>query len=191
MIKNYKTIKLETSRLILDKGTIEDFVSVFEYNFSKLRDVNNEFVFEKLDPNYIRSWFKDGEINYYLENEKNHVFDWIIYLKDNTPIGNITADRENFEINSIEVSYNLHPNYWGNGYMGEAVKVVIDYLFSVGYDNVICGYDEGNIKSKRICEKLNFKLYNVKKNAWQKDGKPIDTYYMIMEKDRWKELKKI
>ena len=34
-----KTPELETERLILKKGTPEDFIKVYEYNFTKLRDI--------------------------------------------------------------------------------------------------------------------------------------------------------
>lgn len=45
------------------------------------------------------------------------------------PIGNIVADREDDNLHSIELSFNLHPNYWGCGYMKEACIIVMDYLF--------------------------------------------------------------
>ena len=36
----YETPQLETERLILKRGTYEDFVKVYEYDFTKLRDIN-------------------------------------------------------------------------------------------------------------------------------------------------------
>ena len=72
--------------------------------------------------------------------------------------------------------------------MMEAVIEVMNYLFHNGYENVICGYDEGNKKSKRINEKLGFMPYKVIENAWYKNGIPITTYQNIMSKSRFKEL---
>jgi RimJ/RimL family protein N-acetyltransferase len=186
-MRDYKTITLETNRLILRKGTIEDFIKVYEYDYCKLRDIGNEFVYEKYDPEIVRKWFPNNDINaYYEKNEQNHVYDWIIYLKDsNEPIGNLASDYEDNSINSAELTYNLHPHYWGNGYMPEAVKEVITFLFKMGYDNIICGYDEGNNKLKRVIEKLGFIPYKVKKAAWIKNGIPIDSYITIMSKERW------
>lgn len=59
------------------------------------------------------------------------------------------------------------------------------YLFDNGYENIICGYDEGNIKSKSIGEKLGFEPYSIKENSWIKNGIPITSYITILSKDRF------
>lgn len=186
MITSYETKWLETDRLILAKGTMEDYLLVYEYDFRKLRNIDGEFVLKKQDLNEIRNWFPKGMEEKYKENEEYHCFDWIIYLKETKkPIGNITADREEESINSVELAFNLHPDHWGKGYMPEAVSKVMDYLFEIGYDNVICGYSDGNNNSKRVSEKMGFELYNIKENKWKKNGKYITEYEMIMSKKKW------
>lgn len=178
----YITPKLETERLILKRGTKEDFLKVYEYDFTKLRDINGEFEYVKIDPKKIEGF------ETYADDTEN-VYDWIIYLKESMePIGNITADREIKEIESTELAFNLHPTYWGQGYMKEAVIGVMNYLFQNGYNNIICGYDEGNIKSKRVNEKIGFEPYSVIPNSWVKDGVPITSYKMIMSKEKYLEL---
>ena len=186
-IINYNTIEIETERLILKKGSIEDFISVYEYDMRKVRDISGEFELKKQDPIIIRSWFTESAEEYYRKCEtENHSLDWIIYLKSNMlPIGNITADRENKELNSCELSFNLHPSYWGQGYMPEAIKNVLNHLFNIGYENVLYIYDEGNNKSKRVSEKLGFQLYKINKESWFKNDKSIDTYETIMNKEKW------
>ncbi len=62
------------------------------------------------------------------------------------------------------------------------------FLFDHGYENILCVYDEGNIKSKNIGEKLGFLPYKVELNAWQKNGVPITSYMTIMPKERFKDL---
>lgn len=186
MITSYETKWLETDRLILAKGQVEDYLQVYEYDFRKLRNIDGEFVLKKQDLNEIRNWFPKRMEEKYKENEESHCFDWIIYLKETKkPIGNITADREEESINSIELAFNLHPDHWGKGYMTEAVSKVMDYLFEIGYDNVILGYSEGNINSKRVAEKMGFELYKIKENKWMKNGKYITEYEMIMSKEKW------
>ena len=45
-------------------------------------------------------------------DEVDGVFDWIVYTKENNiPIANITAERENKEMNSIEITFNIKPRY--------------------------------------------------------------------------------
>lgn len=59
-----------------------------------------------------------------------------------------------------EIGYVLGKNYWGKGYMPEAVNAVIDYLFGeVGLDFLTCGYYNFNARSKRVQEKCGFMPY--------------------------------
>ena len=78
---------IETNRLILKKGTYEDYVQVYEYDYTRLRNINGEFEFVKYDPEKLRG------VEKYADEEEN-VLDFIVYLKDNNkPIGNIVYDR--------------------------------------------------------------------------------------------------
>lgn len=178
----FKTPGLETEKLILKKGTPEDFIKVYEYNFTKLRDICGEFEFVKNDPKISASFATDSE-------ERENVYDWIMYLKETMePIGNIVTDQVIKEINGFELSFNLHPNNWGKGFMKEAVIEVMRFLFEKGYDNVVCAYDEGNNKSKRVQEKIGFEFYKDEENSWEKNGVPITKHILIMNKERFSEL---
>ena len=176
--KYYVTPLIETERLILKRAPLSDYLKVYEYDFTKLRNINNEFEFVKLDPKRVEGFEEIFEESY----------DWIVYLKDGMiPISNIVADREREEINSIELAFNTHPDYWRSGYTSEAIIGIMKFLFDNGYDNIICGYDEGNFKSKGIGEKLGFVPYEIKENAWVKNGVPITSYITIMSKERFYE----
>ena len=186
MIKSYKVEKIETERLIIDKGSIDDYLKVYEFDLGKLRDIAGVFKYEKQDPNEVREWFKGDMSKFYRKKEREHIFNWIIYLKEgNIPIGEIMADREDLENKEIEIAYNLHPTYWGNGYMVESMTDVINFLFELGYENIICTYSEGNKKSKRVCEKLDFDFYKVMENVRIVNGIKINDYVTIMTKKKW------
>ena len=186
MIKHYQTNPIQTQRLILKKGTVDDYFAVYEYDFTKLRNICGEFEYQKQDLEEIRGMFKQGIEKFHSNNETQHVFDWIIYKTDCLmPIGNILADRENIENNEIEIAFNLHPNHWGNGYMPEAICAVINYLFDIRYQAVKSGYSEGNVKSKRVLEKTGFVFHQIEKAAWTKNSKPIDDYKVIVTKENW------
>lgn len=59
-----------------------------------------------------------------------------------------------------EIGFVLSKEYWGKGYMTEAVKAVIAYLFDeIGLDFISCGYFTDNARSKRVQEKCGFKFY--------------------------------
>lgn len=178
----YITPKLETERLILKRGTKEDYQKVYEYDFRKLRDINGEFEYVKQDIEAIKGFDTYADI-------EDEVFDWIVYLKENSvPIANITADREIKDIKATELAFNMHPTYWGQGYMKEAIVAILHYLFKNGFDHVLCGYSEGNVKSQRFNAKLGFDLYETIPNAWIKDGVAITDYKTIMSKEKFLQL---
>lgn len=163
----------------MNRENQSDYKKVYEFDFTKLRNINGEFEFVKLEPKEVEGY----EISY------DNSYDWIVYLKENhVPIANIVADRERQEINAIELAFNTHPNYWRKGYTKEALVAIINFLFNKGYDNIICSYDEGNIKSKNIGEKLGFLPYEINRNAWKKNGINITTYTTILSKNRYKEI---
>lgn len=184
MIEKYDTKELKTDRLIIKKGTSEDCKKIYEYDMLKCRGIAGEDVLVKMEKPV--DFIGPNPSKYYEDCVKQKMYDWYIYLLDGTPIGNITADREIEKINSIELSFNMHPNYWHKGYMSEAVIEVINYLFDSGYSNIIIGYDSGNIKSKSFAEKLGFKYYDTIHNSYQKNNINIDTILMILSKNEWK-----
>ena len=185
-IENYQTKSIQSERLILKKGTVDDYLAVYEYDFTKLRDICGEFEYVKQDLEQFKKIFEPDIEQFHNNNESEHIFAWIIYLKENMlPIGEILADRENLENKEIEIAFNLHPNYWGREYMPEAIKSVLYYLFELGYENIKSGYSDGNVKSKRVLEKTGFENCGIEKNAWTKNGKPIDDYKVIMTKNNW------
>ena len=181
----YITPLLETDRLILKRGLKEDYRKVYEYDFTKLRNIAGEFEYIKLDMDDI-----DGFDTY--ADDYDNVYDWIVYLKDGMiPIANVTADREVEELKAIELAFNLHPSFWGNGYIKEAVIEIMNYLFEQGYENILCGYSEGNDKSKRVNEKMGFKLFSKKENSWYKNGIAITEYNTILSKKEFIKQRKI
>lgn len=59
-----------------------------------------------------------------------------------------------------ELGYVLSKAYWGRGIMPEAVKAVIEYLFTTEkLDFILCGCFEQNIQSARVIEKCGFQYY--------------------------------
>ena len=178
----YKTPILETDRLILKRGTYEDYVKVYEYDFTYLRNIDGEFKYVKFDPEKLRGWENTGDNDYTL--------DFILYLKDTIePIGNLLLDRYDSNNNSLEISANLHPNYWRQGFMSEAILTVMDYIFTnLNIDNIRYGYAEENFKSKGLNDKIGFTFLKTHIEHYvriDKDVKHIDT---IMSKERFYEL---
>lgn len=72
-------------------------------------------------------------------------------------------DEENFpELSSLSgrsIGYVLSKDYWGKGFMPEAVQAVVDYLFCVEHlDFLLVGHFVWNTQSQRVIEKCGFKF---------------------------------
>lgn len=179
----YKMPILESDRLVLKKGTYEDFVKVYEYDFTRLRNIDGEFEFVKYDKELL----KDFDV--YASTEDN-VLDFILYLKDDMiPIGNILYDRYDEKNNSLEVSVNLHPSYWRRGYMFEGLLCSMKYVFdNLEIDNIIYGYALDNYKSKGLSEKIGFQFYYDFIEHYIRIDKDIKEVKTIMSKEKFKKL---
>ena len=53
----------------------------------------------------------------------------------------------------IELGYVIHPDFQGKGYMSEALRLAMDELFAMGYEEVITGAFSTNAASIRVMEK--------------------------------------
>ena len=57
------------------------------------------------------------------------------------------------ENGSVELGWVIHPDYQGNGYCTEGVKIAIDQLLAKGYEEVCAGAFPENHASMRVMEK--------------------------------------
>ena len=56
-----------------------------------------------------------------------------------------------------ELGYWLGKPFWGRGYMPEAAREIIRHGFEdLDMTTIWCGYYDGNVKSKRVQEKIGF-----------------------------------
>lgn len=57
-----------------------------------------------------------------------------------------------------EIGYALHPSYWGQGLIPEAVREILRYGFEeLGLHTQWCGHYDFNEKSRRVVEKCGFR----------------------------------
>lgn len=90
---------------------------------------------------------------------------YAVVLKDiGEPVGScgiMFADglhSADMKVGEAEIGYWIGKPYWGQGLIPEAVKALLDRCFrQLNLQTVWCGYYEGNMKSKRVCEKSGFK----------------------------------
>ena len=80
---------------------------------------------------------------------------WAIRSKANRSfIGLVTLDKHR-DGEDTEISFELLPEWWGQGYATEAVRAVIDYaLKDLELPRVIAETQAANIASRRLLERL-------------------------------------
>lgn len=148
---------LETERLVLRPWAETDAESLYEY--AKDPAIGpiagwppHKSVAESLD--VIRNVFNGPECYAICEKGSNKAIG-AIELKLNGHTDMTTKDDE------CELGYWLGKPFWGRGYMPEAGKALLHHGFeTLGMSVIWCGYYEGNVKSKRVQEKLGFTYHH-------------------------------
>lgn len=146
---------IETERLILKNIAIDDRNFIFS-QFSD--DVVNRYLFDAEPVTDIQG--ADEIIEFYIQPEPRLQNRWIIVKKaDGTKLGTCGFHCWNKTDGKVEVGYDLKEEFWGNGYMQEAMKAIITFAIDEMHIKEIsaCIYID-NQRSIRLVENLGFVL---------------------------------
>ncbi|MFF2909220.1 GNAT family N-acetyltransferase [Paenibacillus sp. NPDC057934] len=146
---------------------------VYKYQSWRPEDINEveKFISDNLAvvPNTSDSWFQVA-----------------ICLKDGQLVGDVGIHfmEDGFQ---VELGYTLSPEFQGKGYASEAVRAVIDYLFTgLGKHRITGSVDPDNLKSIKLLENLGFrKEAHFIKSYRMNDAWYDDCVYAILA-DEWK-----
>jgi len=107
--------------------------------------------------------------------------DWCITLRgDPEPVGSITAVQDFPREKYCEIGYCIAKDYWGKGYMTEAIKAVTEYIFTnTDYKWMQARCDKENYGSRRCLEKCNYRHIADLNLPCEKRGGEIRTYHMM------------
>lgn len=144
---------LKTARLILRPWSESDAESLFEY--AKDPEVGpiagwppHKSKEESLG--VIQNVLNGAEC-YAICEKENNIAIGSIELKPNGHSDMTNRDDE------CELGYWLGKPFWGRGYMPEAARELLRHGFEdLGMTTIWCGYYDGNLKSKRVQEKVGF-----------------------------------
>lgn len=177
---------LETERLILRKWTEEDAESLFEY--AKDLEIGpaagwppHKSVEESRA--VIKNVF-DGAECYAICEKENNIAIGAVELKLNGHTNITKRDDE------CELGYWLGQPFWGRGYMPEASRELLRHGFEdLGMTTIWCAYYDGNLKSKRVQEKLGFVYHHTCNEV------PVPLLHEVrvehtnvMTKEHWEEI---
>ena len=177
---------LETERLILRAWTLEDLDDFYEY--AKHPNVGpmagwQPHSSKEISLNILKGFIEEGEV-------------WAITLKENgKAIGSlgIHSDKKRRDIDNVKsMGYVLSTDYWGKGYMTEAVKCVIKYVFEeMNLDLLSIYHYPFNIRSKRVIEKCGFEYEGTQRQSSKiYDGQVLDDVcYSILKSEYYEKIK--
>jgi ribosomal-protein-alanine N-acetyltransferase len=148
--------ELETDRLLLKNIAEEDN----EFIFAQFSDKNiNEYLYDA-EP-MVDITEADELIKFYTQPEPRGQHRWILVRKsDGLKVG--TCGFHCFDIvhKRIDTGYDLKKEFWGNGYMQEAMKASIDFiLMNLDIDRIDAHIYYENERSTKLAEKLGFSFY--------------------------------
>lgn len=164
------TPKLETDRLILREIHLDDTEAIF-CCWMQDEEVSKYMWWRASNDINKAKEFVEFEIGN-LENDKWNR--WIIVLKNTKEIIGTCLIFFNHEEAHWDISYNLGKKFWGNGYMTEAMGIVVKYAVEVmKIKEISTVYAIENQASGHVLQKLGFQI--VKEVPYECNGGDIVT----------------
>lgn len=151
-------MRLETERLILREFTIDD-LDAFAWLLAEPEVMRFSLSGPIQDREHAREYLQKWILDHYVQY--GYGVYAVITKADNTLIGfigliNQMVDGEN----KTELTYRLHPRYWGQGLAIEACKVACHHAFSyLGIQELISIIDPANIRSLKVAEHIGMSFW--------------------------------
>lgn len=168
---------IETERLILRAWKTDDAPDMFAYAQSPIVGPAAGWApHSSIDvtQDYLAQTIKDDDT-------------WAIVLKDqNRVIGSVGLHTTG--VDSVrEVGYVMHPDFWGNGYMTEAVKAVLRFAFEeLRLSSVRVKHYPDNVRSRNVIQNCGFRYDGTLRQASQRfDGAILDSCVYSMTREEW------
>lgn len=155
-------IHIETDRLIIREMRPEDEAGMFAMD-------SDPEVHRYLGNKPYEDIKQSREnIAYILQQYKDHgVGRWTILLKDTNEFVGWTGFKRmtemvNGHVNHLDFGYRHASKFWGQGLAYEAAQAALKYgIKTMGFKDIYAMTDVENKGSRRILEKLNFKLVEI------------------------------
>ncbi len=177
-------MELQSERLLLRKLTGQDVSDVFEI-------YSDPEVMLYFDDRYAFTEPSEAEqmISGYNQAIRNwNGMRWGIVLKASGKlIGTCGFHAISDYHKRIEIGYDLNRNFWGNGFMSEALSLIIDHAYNHSDVNRIEAYVETpNKASRSLLEKLGFRMEGILREHEMCRGNLIDIQILSLLRKEWK-----
>lgn len=108
-------------------------------------------------------------------------------LADNKVIGTTTLYNLDFSNRRAEVGYALGRDYWGQGYMQEALQALLGYAFeTLDLRRLEADVDPRNKASIQTLERLGFQQEGFLRERWEVAGEIQDALFYGLLRPEWR-----
>ena len=189
MLNNIGSKTLNTKRLILRPFKLDDATAMFNNwcQDTRVTEYLSWLPHKDIDETIrvLKMWVEDYQ--------KPHTYHYAIVEKatDNL-IGSIGCVDFKERLEACEVGYCISYEAWGKGYMSEALKELLTFLFEdVGVRRVYARHALVNPGSGKVMEKAEMRFEGSHRESFKThDGKFVDmAHYSILKKDYYKQYK--
>ncbi|QPA32491.1 GNAT family N-acetyltransferase [Thermaerobacillus caldiproteolyticus] len=174
---------LETERLHLVE--IGQQHSQKYYEIMSLDEVTRYYGMENLKSIEEAAKMIDSFKNNFLSNRGTR---WGIILKENQEfIGTVGLNNLSLPNKRAEIGYEIHPDYWRQGFTSEAVKEVLRYSFEeLGLYRIGAVTYPENIASSSLLKKLGFKEEGLLRGYIYQKNRSHDAFIFSLLRTEWK-----
>ena len=117
--------------------------------------------------------------------ENTGIFWAIIEKSTNAFIGDFSFFKMDHKNSRTEIGYTSKPEFWGKGYMQEAMTSIFNFGFDkLNLHNLEANINPGNDKSRAILTKMGFQKEAYFRENYYYDGKYLDSeIYSLLSSD--------
>jgi len=177
---------LQTERLLLRAHSLDDAKALFALrtNEEVMKYIYRERPKDLLEVQTLITTLNKGF-------EEGNILVWIIALKENPSqmIGSIGYYRTDLANHRAEIGYMLHPDYWGNGIISEALIKTIAFGFeNINLHSICADVSPKNSASRQILLKHGFQEEAYFKERYYFAGEFLDSeiYSLLKNNVKWK-----
>ncbi|MGF7047564.1 ribosomal-protein-alanine N-acetyltransferase [Paenibacillus sp. DS2015] len=169
--------RMESDRIILRPCSIDDAEDLYEFTSD---EETTRFIYE---PYKDVDQAKRVLANYYLEEP---IGKYALVLKETNKMIGVVEFRVHEETKGGELGYTLSRHYWGNGYMTEAGKLILELAFNVlGVERVFAATDIRNTASAKLMSRLGMKHEGTLRRNHMIKGELTDSFHYSILKEEY------
>ena len=184
MLQHKGTQRLETTRLILRKFTMDDARAMYE-NWASDPEVTKFLTWPPhgsvgVTEQVLKSWV-DGY-------GQDDFYQWAIVPKElgDAPIGSISVVSHNDKARIAHIGYCIGKRWWHRGFTSEALQAVMDFLFDeVGVQRIETRHAPNNPHSGGVMKKCGMKYEGtLRRSDVNNQGICDACWYSILDDER-------